>query len=57
MACEHKNIRAVGYTLYCKDCGATLPENWLDDKQIRQTEKPVETPKKPVKRRAKKEAE
>ena len=27
--CEHKNLRTVGHRLFCMDCGAELPLEFL----------------------------
>lgn len=42
--CEHKNLRAVGDRLFCKDCGKELPLEYLT-KAAEQAEKPVEEAK------------
>lgn len=47
MACEHKHIRSTNCELYCLDCGARLPDDYLT-KPAEQAEKPK--PKKGVKK-------
>ena len=44
--CDHKNLRTVGHRLFCKDCGAELPIEFLTG------EKPKEpTKKRPAKKK------
>ena len=41
--CEHKNLRTVGHRLFCKDCGAELPLEFLTqpkDKTVKRNPKP-----------------
>ena len=41
MACEHKNLRAVGDRLFCKDCKEELPIEFLiGEIHAKQGEKP-----------------
>lgn len=51
MACQHSKIRSVNCALYCLECGARLPDNWLTRGNVQREEKPAETLKKAVKRR------
>ena len=51
MECKHPVLYHVNGVLTCHICGATFEQ----DKQTATEEKPVETPKKAAKRRAKKE--
>lgn len=44
--CEHKNLKTVGHRLFCMDCGAELPIEFL-------TRQPEEKKQKPVKRNPK----
>lgn len=57
MACEHKRLRCTDCRWFCVECGAEVANPYEQDKHIGQEEKPVEAPKKAVKRRAKKEAQ
>jgi hypothetical protein len=55
MNCTHPVLYAKLDGLYCHICGAKLRVDETVDKQEGQEEKPVETPKKAVKRKARKE--
>lgn len=44
--CEHKNLRTVGHRLFCMDCGAELPIEFLTQPK----EKPVKRNPKPRKK-------
>ena len=58
MDCNHKNMRAVGEKLFCKDCGKELPMEYLVS-GAKQAEKPVaeaKTDKAPAKKRTAKKA-
>jgi hypothetical protein len=55
MNCTHPVLYAKSDGLYCHICGAKLRVDETVDKQEGQEEKPVETPKKAVKRKALKE--
>jgi hypothetical protein len=55
MNCTHPVLYAKKDGLYCHICGAMVRPDAPVDKQEGQEEKPVETPKKAVKRKAKKE--
>ena len=57
MNCTHPVLYAKLDGLYCHICGAKLRVDEAVDKQEEQEEKPVETPKKAVKRKARKEME
>lgn len=57
MNCTHPVIYAKADGLYCHICGALLRSDGPQDKQEGQETKPAETPKKGVKRKARKEAE
>lgn len=43
--CEHKRLRTVGHRLFCMDCGAELPIEFLTQPK----EKPVKRNPKPRK--------
>ena len=40
MNCRHERIKAIGYRIFCKDCGAELPPEILTG-GAKQAEKPV----------------
>lgn len=44
--CEHKHLKTVGHRLFCMDCGAELPLEFLTT--------PKEKPEKPKKQTTKK---
>jgi hypothetical protein len=54
MNCTHPVLYAKKDGLYCHICGAMVLPDSQDDKQEGAEEKPVETPKKAVKRKARK---
>ena len=54
MGCKHEHIRAVGFKLTCIDCGAALPDDYLERKQAPE-ESAKQAQQKPAKRKAKKE--
>jgi hypothetical protein len=54
MNCTHPVLYAKLDGLYCHICGAKLRVDEVVDKQEGQEEKPAETPKKAVKRKARK---
>lgn len=51
--CKHDRIKSVNCVLYCMDCGAVLPADFLAGEYIPDEKTPAEGEKKPVKRRAK----
>ena len=55
MACKHERLICTDNVLRCKDCLATLPLSALDDNSVGQKESAAEGPKKPAKRKTKKE--
>ena len=46
MACEHKRLKCTNNVFFCLDCGAMVPNPY-------EAKKPVEVPKKAVKRKRK----
>lgn len=59
MGCKHENLRAVGFKLFCKDCGQELPADYVANGEKR-AEKPAPAPKPdkaPVKKKTAKKAE
>lgn len=59
MACEHKNLRTVGFNWFCADCGEQLDPAVLFGKQ-EQGKKPQESGKAgkaPARKRTAKKAE
>ena len=41
--CEHKNLKTVGHRLFCMDCGAELPIEFLTqpkDNPVKRNPKP-----------------
>lgn len=57
MNCKHERIKSVNCVKYCMICGQKLPDCVQPIPSIGKEEKPVETPKKAVKRKARKEDE
>ena len=57
MNCKHERIKSVNCVKYCMICGQKLPDCAQPIPSTRQEEKPVETQKKAVKRKARKEME
>ena len=57
MACNHEHLKCTDNVFYCLSCGAVVPSPFADDKQAGAKENAPEGLKKPVKRKAKKEAE
>lgn len=63
MGCKHDRIKCTNNIFYCLDCGACLggenvvliPADEEPWENVSAEEKPVKSPKKPVKRKAKKE--
>ena len=50
MACEHKRIKSVNCEIFCMDCGAKLPIDYLVGKELlaqqkAEEPKPEEAPK------------
>ena len=56
MNCKHERLICTDNVLRCAVCGAVLPLSVLGDKSIGQKENAAEGPKKPAKRKTKKEA-
>jgi len=52
--CEHKRLKSVNCELFCINCGARLPADFLAKANPSAAEKPPETPKQPAKRGTKK---
>ena len=44
--CEHKNLRTVGHRLFCTDCGAELPIEFLTGEKKKEP-----TKKRPAKKK------
>ena len=40
MECKHEHIRSVGFKLSCLDCGAALPDDYLDKPSAKESEAP-----------------
>lgn len=57
MNCKHERLRCTDNVFICPECGCTWPVWDEANKNPSAAEKPAEAPKKPVKRKAKKEAE
>lgn len=57
MACEHKNLICTNNVFFCSDCGAMVSAPVSFEESAAEKEKSAETPKKAVKRKARKEAE
>ena len=57
MACEHKRLKCTNNIFFCMDCGAVVPNPYVNGKQEGNEEKPAEAPKKAVKRKAKTQAD
>ena len=49
--CEHKNLRTVNNRLFCMDCGAELPLEFLTRKPEEKTQQPVKRNPKPKKQK------
>ena len=57
MACNHEQVKCTNGVFYCLKCGAEIANPFAVKQPAAGAEKPAEGPKKPVKRRTKKEAE
>ena len=57
MDCKHERIRCTNNEFFCLICGAEIGDPYEADKQAGAKENAPEGLKKPVKRKAKKEAE
>ena len=57
MACKHDQYKCTDNRFFCLICGAEIGDPYADDKQAGQKENATEGLKKPVKRKAKKEAD
>ena len=54
--CKHERLRAVGYRLFCKDCGEELPEDYLDTLKADKTASEAAPTEKVSKSRGRKKA-
>lgn len=45
MACEHKRLKCTNNVFYCMDCGAVVPNPYVNEQPEGQEEKPAEVPK------------
>ena len=57
MSCDHKQLKCTDNRFFCLICGAEIGDPFAVKEDTGRAEKPAEAPKKPVKRKAKKEAE
>ena len=57
MNCRHERLKCTDNRFFCLICGAEIADPYDADKQARAKENAPEGLKKPVKRKAKKEAE
>ena len=57
MNCKHDQYKCTDNRFFCLICGAEIGDPYEADKQAGAKENAPEGPKKPVKRKAKKEAE
>lgn len=53
MACQHKRLRCTNNVFYCLDCGAMVPNPYVNEQPEGQEEKPAEAPKPGRKRKTK----
>lgn len=57
MNCNHNQYKCTDNRFFCLICGAEIGDPFAVKEDTDQAEKPAEAPKKPVKRKTKKEAE
>ena len=57
MDCKHDQYKCTDNRFFCLICGAEIGDPFAVKEDTDRAEKPAEAPKKPVKRKAKKEAE
>jgi len=57
MACNHDQYKCTDNRFFCLICGAEIANPYEAEQREGQKEKPAEGAKKPVKRKAKKEAD
>jgi hypothetical protein len=57
MDCRHEQLRCTDNRFFCLICGAEIADPFVVKEDTDRAEKPAEAPKKPVKRKARKEAE
>ena len=54
MSCEHKRLKSVNCVIYCAECGAKLPVDYLVGKARIEEQKAAETPAEPQEKPIKK---
>ena len=57
MDCKHDQYKCTDNRFFCLICGAEIADPFAVKEDTVRAEKPAEAPKKPVKRKTKKEAE
>ena len=57
MTCKHDQYKCTDNHFFCLICGAEIANPFAVKQPAAEAEKPAEGPKKPVKRKAKKEAD
>lgn len=56
MACNHEHIKSVNCVLFCADCGAELPQDFLKGAPAKAAETPADGQETPPKRTRKRKA-